>query len=83
MLTDEENKKAQVLIYTELNEVFKKSHPHISASWKCKLVARNYAFEMPLPHGEHKFLKVKYPATIKPLPSDFRGNTFECVFGAN
>ncbi len=47
------------------------------------MVARNYAFEMPLPHGEHKFLKVKYPATIKPLPNTFKGNTFECVFGAN
>lgn len=30
--------------------------------FKCKFVSRKYAFEMPIPHGEHKFLKVKYSA---------------------
>lgn len=71
------------MIYTELNDVFKKRFPAISTEWKCKFVDRKYAFEMPLAHGEHKFLKVKYPATIPPLPNDFKGTTFECVFGSN
>lgn len=44
---------------------------------------RKYAFEMPLNHGEHKMLKIKYPAIMPPLPMDLKGNTFECIFGAN
>ena len=53
--------------------------------FKCKMVKRKYCFEMPIPHGEHKFLKIKYPADKngKPLPSNLTGNTFECIFGAN
>ena len=31
--------------------------------FKCKFVSRKYCFEMPISHGEHKFLKIKYPAT--------------------
>jgi len=36
---------------------------------------------MPLPHGEHRFLKIKYAATCPPLPPGLKGNTFETVFG--
>lgn len=36
---------------------------------------------MPLPHGEHRLLKIKYPATMPPLPQNLTGNTFETVFG--
>lgn len=38
---------------------------------------------MPLAHGEHKFLKIMYDATMPSFPSDLSGNTFECIFGAN
>ena len=38
---------------------------------------------MPITHGEHKFLKIKYPAENPPLPSNLTGNTFECIFGTN
>lgn len=38
---------------------------------------------MPISHGEHKFLKIKYPAENPPLPANLTGNTFECIFGAN
>ena len=38
---------------------------------------------MPIAHGEHKFIKVKYAATMPTLPSDLKGNSFQCVFGAN
>jgi len=38
---------------------------------------------MPIQHGEHLFLKVKYDATMTPLPSTVYGNTFECLFGCN
>jgi DNA polymerase alpha subunit A len=51
--------------------------------FKCKMVSRKYCFEMPISHGEHKFLKIKYPATQPPLPANLSGNTFECLFGAN
>jgi DNA polymerase alpha subunit A len=50
--------------------------------FKCKMVTRKYAFEMLIPHGEHKFLKVKYPATDPPLPANLKGDSFECIFGA-
>jgi len=38
---------------------------------------------MPISPGEHKFLKIKYPAENPPLPPNLTGNTFECIFGAN
>lgn len=38
---------------------------------------------MPVSHGEHKFLKIKYPAENPPLPANLTGNTFETIFGAN
>ena len=50
--------------------------------YRCKFVSRKYAFEYPIPHGEHKVLKVKYSAAYPPLPATLRGNTFECIFGA-
>ena len=46
-------------------------------------MTRKYAFEMPISHGEHQFLKIKYDATCPPLPHNLSGNTFDCVFGAN
>lgn len=38
---------------------------------------------MPIQHGEHQFLKIKYDATMPPLPNTLTGNTFECLFGTN
>jgi hypothetical protein len=46
-------------------------------------VKRKYAFEMPLSHGEHMFLKIKYDAAYPPLPSNLNGSTFETIFGVN
>jgi hypothetical protein len=53
-------------IYVELEDIRKKKYDRIKV-WKCKPVTRNYAFEMPLSHGEHKFLKIKYDSTMPPL----------------
>ena len=47
------------------------------------MVSRKYCFEMPISHGEHKFLKIKYPAEYPPLPAGLTGNTFESLFGFN
>ena len=47
----------------------KRKYPNIK-NWKCKAVKRKYAFEMPLSHGEHMFLKIKYDATMPSLPSN-------------
>ena len=61
-LTEEEEKNQIMLIYTELEEMRKKRFTSIKM-WKCKPVTRKYAFEMPINHGEHKFLKIKYDAS--------------------
>jgi DNA polymerase alpha subunit A len=60
----------------------KKRFPNIT-EWKCKGVTRKYCFETPLEHGEHRFLKIKYPATMPPLPQNLTGNTFDTIFGTN
>jgi DNA polymerase alpha subunit A len=68
-------------VFAELDEIRKRRFKEITR-WKCKGVSRKYCFEMPLPHGEHRFLKIKYPSTMPPLPLGLTGNTFEAVFGA-
>jgi len=79
-MSKEEQTKKLMEIYSEFEELRKKRFPTITA-WKCKMVERKYAFELPLPHGEHKFLKIKYDATMPPLPSNLSGRSFKCVFG--
>lgn len=69
-------------MYTELDDIRKKRFKDITM-FKCKGVTRKYCFETPLEHGEHKFLKIKYPATMPPLPANLTGNTFEAIFGTN
>jgi hypothetical protein len=54
-------------VFTELEETRKRRFSQIT-EWKMKGVTRKYCFETPLEHGEHKFLKIKYPATCPPLP---------------
>ena len=81
-LTKEEEEKQVMNIFTELDDVRKRKYPQIN-KWRCKPVTRKYAFEMPIPHGEHRFLKIKYDCTMPSLPSGMTGNTFECLFGAN
>ena len=68
-------------VYTELEELRKRRFKDIT-KWKCKGVSRKYAFEMPLAHGAHRFMKLKYPASMPPLQANLTGNTFECIFGA-
>jgi len=81
-LSEEEENKLIGNVYTEMEEKRKTRFKDIT-TWKCKGVSRKYSFEMPIPHGQHRFLKVKYPASMPPLPAQLTGNTFECVFGAN
>ena len=69
-------------IFHEIEDIRKKRFSQIT-KWKCKPVMRKYAFEMPIQHGEHKFLKIKYDCTMPSLPSGLTGNSFECLFGAN
>jgi DNA polymerase alpha subunit A len=80
-LSEEEENKLIGNVYTEMEETRKRRFKDIT-TWKCKGVSRKYAFEMQIPHGTHRFLKVKYPASMPPLPAALTGNTFECVFGA-
>ena len=81
-LTQEEQNKLLTNVYTELDDIRKKRFKGITM-FKCKAVSRKYCFETPLEHGEHKLLKIKYPATMPALPSNLSGNTFEHIFGAN
>lgn len=69
-------------VYTEMEETRKRRFKDITM-WKCKGVSRKYCFEMPLEHGSHRLLKIKYPATMPPIPQNLTGNTFEAVFGTN
>lgn len=81
-ITKEAETQLLANVFTELEEIRKKRFPNIS-EWKCKGVTRKYCFETPLEHGEHKFLKIKYPATMPHLPTAMSGNTFDTVFGTN
>lgn len=81
-LTKEQENQLLTNVFTELEEMRKKRFTNIS-EWKCKGVTRKYCFETPLEHGEHRFLKIKYPATMPCLPSNVTGNTFETIFGIN
>lgn len=81
-LSAEEEKVQQDSMMIEFNNLRKNRFKQIPG-FKCKFVSRKYCFEMPISHGEHKFLKIKYPAEFPALPTNLTGNTFECVFGAN
>lgn len=80
ILTEEEENKLVMNVFTELEDLRKRRFSNIT-TWKVKAAKRKYCFEMPLPHGEHCFVKIKYPATMPPLPSGLTGNTFEALFG--
>ena len=77
----EEENKLLTSVYTELDEIRKRRFKEITML-KCKGVHRKYCFETPLEHGEHKILKIKYPATMPPLHANLTGNSFEAIFGA-
>ena len=81
-MTKEEEDKLVMNIFVELDDIRKRKYPAIS-KWMCKPVTRKYAFEMPIQHGEHRFLKIKYDSVMPSLPQNMTGNTFECLFGAN
>lgn len=81
-LTKEEEQKLIRDVQLEFEDLRKKRFTGIT-KWRCKAVTRKYAFEMPIQHGEHLFLKIKYDATCPPLPVNLTGKTFDCVFGAN
>jgi DNA polymerase alpha subunit A len=80
-LTEEEENKQLMNVYAELEEIRKRRFKDIN-KWKCKGVTRKYTFEMPIPHGEHRFMKIKYPASMPTMPANLTGNTFECIFGS-
>jgi DNA polymerase alpha subunit A len=69
-------------IYEELEKLRSKKFSYIK-KWMCKLVKRQYAFELPIPHGEGEYMKIKYSAAYPPLPSNLKGETFDHIFGVN
>jgi DNA polymerase alpha subunit A len=81
-MSEEEETALKQSMIMEFNNMRANQFKRIT-KFKCKFVSRKYCFEMPIPHGEHKFLKIKYSATEPPLPATLKGDTFECIFGAN
>eukprot|EP00826_Nyctotherus_ovalis_P004760 TRINITY_DN11050_c0_g1_i1.p1 TRINITY_DN11050_c0_g1~~TRINITY_DN11050_c0_g1_i1.p1 ORF type:complete len:1109 (-),score=401.44 TRINITY_DN11050_c0_g1_i1:2846-6172(-) len=67
-------------MFEEIEKIRSKQYSSIKA-WRLKTVLRNYSFELPLLHGENKFLKVKYLYKYPALPSTLTGETFACVIG--
>ena len=82
-LLDKEKEMEKLMeMHKEFTGIKDKYLKHVK-DWKCKFVDRKYAFEMPIPRRELKFLKIKYDATQPPLPANIKGQTFETIFGAN
>ncbi|OJD39879.1 dna polymerase alpha catalytic subunit [Diplodia corticola] len=50
---------------------------------KIKPCTRKYAFELPGIPKEAEYLKLLYPYTKSPIPTDYKGETFSHVFGTN
>ena len=69
-------------IYSELEEMRSSKFPSIK-KWECKPVTREYAFELPIPHGFYKVLKIVYSASFPPLPRHLSGENFEYIFGTH
>jgi len=67
-------------MFMELEELRKKKYTGIQ-KWRTKVVTRKYNFELPILHGENKFLKALYSYKYPALPSDLTGETFACVIG--
>jgi len=75
LLSKEEEQKHLLAMHAEFQKI-KERHLKKATNWKCKFVQRKYAFEMPIPRRELKFLKMKYDATQPPLPQNLKGETF-------
>ncbi len=69
-------------MFVELEELRKKKYTGIQ-KWRTKIVTRKYTFELPIMHGENKFMKVKYPYRYPALSQDITGETFCCAIGTN
>jgi DNA polymerase alpha subunit A len=48
-----------------------------------KTEKKKYCFELPIPHGEHEVIKIKYQAEQGTIPSNLQGETFDYIFGKN
>jgi len=67
-------------MFSEIEKIRMKFYSGIKL-WKARVVLRNYSFELPLLHGQHKFLKVQYLYKYPALPATLQGDTFACVIG--
>ncbi len=81
-MTKEQKDAKMMEIYSEIEELRKKRYGQIT-KWKCRPVELQYAFEMPIMHGWHKLLEIKYESRFPALPANLTGKTFQCLFGAN
>jgi DNA polymerase alpha subunit A len=82
MIEKEKEMEKLMEMHTEFTKI-KDKHLRGVKNWKCKFVDRKYAFEMPIPRREMKFLKIKYDATNPPLPNNLKGDSFQTIFGTN
>lgn len=69
-------------VYEEFENLRKTKFSYIKR-FQCKTVDRKYCFELPIPFGNYKVLKIKYPAEFGTIPNNIHGETFDYVFGRN
>ncbi len=56
--------------------------PHINTI-KTKETKKNYCFELPIEHGEHECLEIRYDSDLGQIPSNLKSKTFDYIFGKN
>lgn len=69
-------------VYKEFESLRSTKFSYIK-DYNSKKVKKKYCFELPIPHGEHDVIKVKYLADMGTIPANLQGETFDYIFGRN
>lgn len=74
--------KDMFAVYKEFENLRSTKFSYIK-DYVSKTVKKKYCFELPIPHGEHEVIKIKYLADMGTIPANLQGETFEYIFGRN
>lgn len=66
----------------EFEELRRTKFNHIS-NIKTKTTTKKYCFELPIPHGCHDCLEIKYDSNLGVIPGNLNAKTFDYIFGKN
>jgi DNA polymerase alpha subunit A len=50
---------------------------------KTKEAKKKYCFELPIEHGEHECLEIRYNSNLGQIPANLNAKTFDYIFGRN